>query len=78
MSYLWVQFFEMVTLMKNFIHSERRGDWNGHWACVQQMIPFFHASGHFQYIKCAHLYVQDMIKLKNSHPQAYKKFEEKG
>ena len=55
---LWVQYFNMVTLMKKFIDSERRGDWDGHLACVQQMIPFFHASGHFQYAKCAHLYVK--------------------
>lgn len=39
---LWVQYFNMVTLMKEFIDTER-GDWDGHIACVQQMIPFFHA-----------------------------------
>lgn len=75
---LWVQYFHMVTLMKKFIDSERRGVWDGHLSCVQQMIPFFHASGHFQYAKCAHLYVQDMIQLKDSHPEAYKEFAEKG
>jgi hypothetical protein len=73
----WVQYFNMVTLMKKFIDSERRGDWDGHLVCVQQMIPFFHASGHFQYAKCAHLYVQDMIQLEYNHPQAYKEFAEK-
>lgn len=77
-STLWVQYFNMVTLMKKFIDCERRGDWDGHLVCVQQMIPFFHASGHFHYAKCAHIYVQDMIHLKESHPQAYKEFAEKG
>ncbi|CAK1580968.1 unnamed protein product [Parnassius mnemosyne] len=75
---LWVQYFNMVTLMKKYINFERCGDWDGHLACVQQIIPFFHASGHFQYAKCAHIYVQDMMQLKNSHPQTYKEFAEKG
>ena len=75
---LWVQYFNMVSLMKKFIDSERRGDWNGHLACVQNMIPFFHASGHFQYAKCAHVYVQDMLALKTSHPHVFKDFADKG
>ncbi len=75
---LWLQYFNMVTLMKKYIDCERCGDWEGHLACVQQMTPFFHACGHFQYAKCAHLYVQDMLQLKNSHPQVYKEFAEKG
>ncbi|GBN46390.1 hypothetical protein AVEN_23270-1 [Araneus ventricosus] len=57
---LRVQYFNMVSLMKKFITAERCGDWNGHLLCAQQMIPFFHASGHFQYAKCTHLYVQDI------------------
>ncbi|KAJ8877079.1 hypothetical protein PR048_021531 [Dryococelus australis] len=38
-------------------------DWNVHLKCVQQMIPFFHASDHFAYAKSCHLYLQDMLKL---------------
>ncbi|GBN55615.1 hypothetical protein AVEN_194337-1 [Araneus ventricosus] len=37
--------------MKKFITAERCGDWNDHLFCAQQMITFFHASGHFQYAK---------------------------
>lgn len=42
------------------------------------MIPFFHASGHFQYAKCAHIYVQDMVELKAREPLLFKEFEDKG
>ena len=75
---LWVQYVNMVSLMKKFIVAERCGDWNGHLLCAQQMIPFFHASGHFQYAKCAHLYVQDMLDLTTNHPDVLEQFVEKG
>ena len=33
--------------------------------CMQQMLPYFHAAGHFNYAKSAHMYLQQMIKLEN-------------
>ena len=74
---LWVQYVNMISLMKKFIVAERCGDWNGHLLCTQQMIPLFHANGHFQYAKCAHLYVQDMLALTTNHPDVLEHFEEK-
>lgn len=38
---LWVQYFNMITLMKKFITAQRCGDWQGHLSCAQQMIPIF-------------------------------------
>lgn len=64
--------------MNKFIDCERRGDWGGHLNCVQQMIPFFHASGHFQYAKCADIYVQDMLALQFSNPHVNKEFANMG
>jgi hypothetical protein len=60
---LWVQYFHMTTLMKQFIQAERSGDWKLHINSVKKMLPYFHASGHFLYAKSAHLYVQDMLGL---------------
>jgi len=56
-SILWVQYFNMVTLMKHFVMAERIGDWKFHLQCVQKIIPYFHASGHFPYAKASHIYV---------------------
>ena len=65
---LWVQYIHMVNLLKNFIRSERCGDWELHLECVRNMLPYFHASGHYLYAKSAHLYLQDMILLdKDTH-----------
>ena len=49
---LWVQYFDLVTLLKKYIESERSGNWSLQIECLKQMIPIFHASGHFFYAKC--------------------------
>lgn len=67
-SELWVQYFHMVTILKKIIEAEKSGDFELHLKCVEQMIPYFHASGHFLYAKSAHLYLQDMTKLEEKLP----------
>jgi len=62
---LWVQYFRMVSIAKEFIRAERMGDWEAHLNSIKNMLPYFHASGHFLYAKSAHLYLQDMLKLQN-------------
>lgn len=54
----------MILLIKDFIRAEQSGNWDLHLKCIENMILFFHASGHFLYAKSAHLYIQDMRKLK--------------
>lgn len=62
---LWLQYIEMISIANDFIRAERLGLWNDHLTSVQRMLPYFHASGHFLYAKSAHLYLQDMIALKD-------------
>ncbi|CAH0552820.1 unnamed protein product [Brassicogethes aeneus] len=59
---LWMQYWQMISLVKDFIRAERTGNWELHLKCVERMLPYFHASGHFLYAKSAHL--QDIRKLK--------------
>ncbi|GBO15404.1 hypothetical protein AVEN_21050-1 [Araneus ventricosus] len=43
------------------------------------MLPYFHASCHFSYSKCAHLYLQDMQNLKSTAgAEEYEKFTTQG
>lgn len=63
---LWVQYFRMVTSEKNFIIAERTADWYLHLRCVRNMIAYFYATGHNLYAKCSHLYLQDMLQLRNT------------
>lgn len=76
---LWVQYFQMVTLMKHFIEAERMGNWQLHLDTVQRMLPYFHASGHYHYAKSAHLYLQEMLNLEEKmDPTEYHKFTTEG
>lgn len=65
-SQLWIQYWEMFELVKDFIKAERTGNFDLHLKSIERMIPFFHASAHNNYSKCAHLYLQDMFKLKKT------------
>lgn len=76
---LWVLYIQLVTLVKLFISSERMGNWDQHLETVWKMLPYFHASGHFAYAKCAHLYLQDMLNLKQiMSVEEYDKFSAHG
>lgn len=76
---LWLQYIEMVTLIRDFIQAERTGNWNLHLVTIAKMLPYFCASGHFHYAKCAHLYLQEMSTLKETLPgQEYEKFTKEG
>ena len=62
---LWIKYYNMITLAKEFIEAERSGEWHQHLDIIQNMLPCFHASGHFLYVKSAHLYLQDMRNIEN-------------
>lgn len=76
---LYVQYFEMTTLLLKFIHAEKCGNWKLHLDCLQKMIPFFITSGHFNYAKCSYLYLQDMFKIYTKlNPEYYRQFTQDG
>ena len=53
------------------------GDWQGYLNSIKEMLPYFHASGHFPYAKSAHLYLQDMLQLEKLKNQSvYQRFIE--
>ncbi|GBM16334.1 hypothetical protein AVEN_194068-1 [Araneus ventricosus] len=41
---LWIQYFNMVSIAKEFIRAERMGDWQADLNCVKEIIPYLHAS----------------------------------
>ncbi|KAJ8887374.1 hypothetical protein PR048_013589 [Dryococelus australis] len=44
----------------------RKGDWNLHFFSIQLTLAHLHAAGHIHYAKSAHLYLQNMSKLKTT------------
>ncbi|KAK3932952.1 Elongation factor 4, partial [Frankliniella fusca] len=76
---LWVQYFRCVEIVTLFIAAERSGNFKLHLHCIGKMLPFFHASGHLNYAKGAHLYLQQMNSLETlMSPLEFEKFTSKG
>jgi hypothetical protein len=57
-----------IDLLRQFITAERSGHWLLHLKSLQQMLPYLAASGHNLYVKSAHVYLQDMLELEQTHP----------
>ena len=71
---LWLQYIEMVELLRQFIKAERTGKWQLHLKTLRDMLPFFTASGHNLYAKSAYLYLVKMNALQKTHPKLYDYF----
>ncbi|MCG8032822.1 MAG: hypothetical protein JAZ03_11695, partial [Candidatus Thiodiazotropha taylori] len=71
---LWLQYMEMVDILRRFLKAERTGNWALHLQSVHDMLPYFAASGHNLYAKSAYLYLQMMQALPETHPELYDKF----
>ncbi len=61
---LWLQYMEMVGLVRQFIKAERNGNWKLHIKTL--MLLYFAVSVHNNYLKSAHIYVQKIIALRET------------
>ena len=66
----------MVDLLRKFIKAERLRDWHLHLQSVYELLSFFAVSGHRFYLKSVHIYLQDMAKLLEQHPEIHQHFKE--
>ena len=73
-SRLWIQYMEMIDILRKSLKAERTGDWKLHLASVCEMLPYFAAAGHNLYAKSAYLYLQLMLELQTMFPDIYEKF----
>ena len=60
---LWLQYMKMVDILKMYLKAERLGDWQLHLKATADMLPFFAATGHNNYLKSSYLYLQQMHEL---------------
>lgn len=72
---LWLQYIDMVAILCRFIKAERTGNWNLHLSAVQEMLPYFAASGHNAYTKSAYMYLQTMQSLEEDYPGVHHLFQ---
>ncbi|XP_045475385.1 uncharacterized protein LOC123686399 isoform X2 [Harmonia axyridis] len=78
-SKLWIQYFKSIIIALQFLEAERLGNWELHLQSVKEMLPFFHASGHYPYAKYAQIYLQQMADLELiMDPGEYDEFTKEG
>ena len=70
---LWLQYMEMIAILRMFIKAERTGVCALHLQTID-MLPYFAAAGHNLYAKSAHMYLQTMLKLPETHPDMHSSF----
>jgi hypothetical protein len=69
-----LQYIKCIDAVQLFVVAERTGNWLLHLEVVQQFLPIFAATGHYNYAKCGRLYLQQMRQLPLSHPDLYQHF----
>ena len=72
---LWIQYLDMIQILKTFIKAERTGEWELSLYAVQRMLPYFAAAGHNLHLKSAHVYLQTMCQLRDNNPRVYEAFK---
>ena len=71
---LWIQYMDMINIMKIFIKAERTGDWQLYLYSLEKMLPFFAASGHNLYLKSVYCHLQQMDTVENDHLTSIRSF----
>ena len=72
---LWLQYMDMIDILRQYIRTERTGNWALHLEAISKMLPYLAASGHNHYTKSAWVYLQRMSQLDKQHPDIYQQFQ---
>ena len=73
-SQLWLGYQRMLRTARALIKGDRTGSWLNHLRAVSDCLPIFAAAGHYNYLKSAYHYIQEMSELEREHPCVYRKF----
>lgn len=74
-SQLWLNYQSMIQVAMSLIKADRTGSWQMHLRAVSDCLPIFAVAGHFNYLKSAYYYVQEMSQLHSRNPNLFVKFE---
>ena len=75
-SKLWVAYMNMVKSARMLLMADRMGSWERHLSAVAECLPIFAATGHYNYLKSAHLYLQNMQNLETKDPAVFRKIQD--
>ena len=57
---LWLQFMNMMDILRMFLKGERMGIWELHIQAIYEIMPYLAVSWHNMYTKCTYVYLQQM------------------
>ena len=75
-SKLWLSYQNMVKVARRLVMGDRMGSWSTHLWAMAQCLLICAAAGHFNYVKSAYLYLQNMKDLETRNPVVFKKFQD--
>jgi len=73
-SLLWLQYLEMIDIGITYERSEHLGQWQLQIQCLEKMLPYFAATGHFLYTRGVYVYLMKMHNLEKEYPDVYRHF----
>ena len=71
----WYGYVEMMQLYHDFIRSIRTGDLDLYIHCLPKLTSYFFIFNHHNYARWLVIYHDNLLKLKESHPQVYQDFQ---
>ena len=61
----------------SFIRSQRVGNWHQCISAIDKLCPYYFALGHTNYSRWVPVFLRDMARLPNTHPDVYKEYMKK-
>ena len=71
---LWIQFMDLVDHIRTSIQAQRSGDFQLYKKSLQNRLPYFPATGRYNYAKSVMIFLQDLVELEHTNPGAYNMF----
>ena len=72
-SRLWLQYLDMIHLLKMHRNAERTGQWEEQLHILKSMQPYLAAAGHYQYAKAISLFLVEIMQMKKKEPENWTK-----
>ena len=72
---LWLNYRKLISILQNLIRADRLGNFDLHLSTMQKALPIYAAAVHFNYVKSAYLYIQNMHKLSEKNPSVFEQFQ---
>ena len=71
---LWAQYMVTVDILRSAPKAQRTGKFLLYLKSLNEMLPYLAASGHNSYTKSIHLFLQNMLNLKDTNPSVFQEF----